>query len=70
MPDTQWSPHAVTVGAMSTKPESVSREVSELYISKINNLISAGRESLIESLVSEYDRATRSKSRSVEKALG
>ena len=49
---------------------SVSREVSELYISKINNLISAGRESLIESLVSEYDRATRSKSRSVEKALG
>ena len=40
---------------MNTSAGSVSREVSELYISKINSLIAAGRESLIGSLLAEYD---------------
>jgi hypothetical protein len=53
---------------MNTNARSVSREVSELYISKINSLIAAGRESLIWSVVAEYDRAGRAESESVEKA--
>lgn len=53
---------------MNTNAGSVSREVSELYISKINSLIDAGRESLIWSVVAEYDRAGRARAKPVEKA--
>lgn len=44
---------------MNTNAGIVSREVSDLYISKINSLIADGRESLIASVVAEYDRYDR-----------
>jgi hypothetical protein len=44
---------------MDTNATSVSREVSELYISKINSLITAGREPLIDDIVAEYDQNDR-----------
>jgi hypothetical protein len=53
---------------MNTNAESVSRAVSELYISKINSLIAAGHESLVASVVAEYDRADREASKAVEQA--
>ena len=53
---------------MNTNAGSVSREVSELYIAKINSLIAAGRESLIGSVVAEYDRAGRAHAKSGKKA--
>ncbi|MDT4922305.1 MAG: hypothetical protein QOG01_18 [Pseudonocardiales bacterium] len=44
---------------MKTYPDSVNREVHEVYIAKINNLIAEGRESLITGLVDDFDRACR-----------
>jgi hypothetical protein len=46
-------------GGMKTYPDSVNREVHEVYIAKINSLIAEGRESLITGLVDDFDRACR-----------
>lgn len=53
---------------MDTNTVTPDREVSELYISKINSLIAAGRESLIGSVVAEYDRSGQAPSKSIAKA--
>jgi hypothetical protein len=53
---------------MTTDTQSVNREVHELYISKINNLIAEGRESLIASLVADFDQISRDGSRAVDQA--
>ncbi|HEY2299938.1 MAG TPA: hypothetical protein VGH43_19605 [Jatrophihabitans sp.] len=53
---------------MNTTTGSLSRNVSELYISKVNSLVAAGRESLIGSILAEYDRVEQAESKSVEKA--
>lgn len=55
-------------GGMNTTTGSLSRNVSELYISKVNSLVAAGRESLIGSILAEYDRVEQAESKSVEKA--
>ncbi|MDP9094769.1 MAG: hypothetical protein M3N95_17980 [Actinomycetota bacterium] len=45
----------------------VSREVRELYIAKINNAIGEGRESLVSSLVADYDQHARALSASADR---
>jgi hypothetical protein len=56
-----WAGHS---GRMNTYPDSMSREVHEVYISKINNLVAEGRESLITGLVEDFDRGRREESES------
>jgi hypothetical protein len=53
---------------MTTDAPVVSREVHELYIAKINNLVAEGRESLISSLVADYDRHAQTELTSADKA--
>jgi 6-phosphofructokinase len=43
-------------GGMNTDTNSVSREVHEFYLIQINKVIADGRESLISSLVADYDQ--------------
>jgi hypothetical protein len=53
---------------MNTNTAPESRETSGPYISKINSLIAAGRESLIGNVLAEYDRADQAQPKPVKTA--
>jgi hypothetical protein len=44
---------------METHAQTATRQIHEFYIAQINHLIANDRESLIDSLVEDFDRSSR-----------